>query len=213
VIAAQASAGPSRRTHGRASVARALCAALAIAASQCALAQGTSSSIECARATTVIEETVCGNGALGTLDRKLVDVYAAASKAASAEQRNRLAADQQRWLNERDACGKSTDDRAACVKERYLQRIADLQAQFRLVPSRGPFHLVCNKDPNNVLVAQYFETEPATARFTYDGRGLTAFVQRSGSGARYGGPNVSYWEHQGEASVVWFGRSMKCATK
>jgi membrane-bound inhibitor of C-type lysozyme len=64
-----------------------------------------------------------------------------------------------------------------------------------------------------VLVAQYFETDPASARFTYDGRTVTAFIQRSGSGARYGGPSVSYWEHQGEASVVWFGRTMKCATK
>ena len=51
------------------------------------------------------------------------------------------------------------------------------------------------------------------ARFTHAGRNLTAFVQRSGSGARYGGPNISYWEHQGEASVVWFGRAMKCATR
>ena len=63
-----------------------------------------------------------------------------------------------------------------------------------------------------VMVAQYFETDPPTARFSYDGRSLTAFIQRSGSGARYGGNNVSYWEHQGEASVVWFGRTMKCTT-
>jgi len=180
--------------------------------SQHAIAQRVTSSIDCAAAATVAEQTVCGSDTLAKLDRKLVDVYAAASKAASAEQKNRLAADQQRWLNERDACGKSSD-RAACVQERYLQRIADLQAQFKLVSSRGPFRFLCNGDPNSVLVAQYFETEPATARFTHDGRTVTAFIQRSGSGSRYGGPSISYWEHQGEASVVWFGRSMKCSTR
>ena len=155
---------------------------------------------------------VCRDGALASLDRKLVEVYATASKVATSDQKNRLAADQQRWLNERDACAKSSE-KSACAKERYLQRIADLQAQFKLVPSRGPFQFVCNSNPGSVLVAQYFDTDPATARFTHDGRTVTAFIQRSGSGARYGGPSISYWEHQGEASVVWFGRPMKCTTR
>src|SRR4051812_8849833 len=77
--------------------------------SQHAIAQRVTPSIDCAAAATVAEQTVCGSDTLAKLDRKLVDVYAAASKAASAEQKNRLAADQQRWLNERDACGKSSD--------------------------------------------------------------------------------------------------------
>jgi len=179
---------------------------------QDSMAQGIAPSIDCARAASAVEEIVCRDSALASLDRKLVDVYSNASKTATSDQRNRLAADQQRWLRERDACGKSTD-KTACATERYLQRIADLQAQFKLVPSRGPFRFVCNGDPGKVLVAQYFDTDPATARFTHDGRAVTAFIQRSGSGARYDGPNVSYWEHQGEASVVWFGRSMKCATR
>ena len=174
-------------------------------------AQGTAPSINCARAASAVEEMVCRDGALASLDRKLVEVYATASKTATSDQKNRLAADQQRWLNERDACAKSSE-KSTCTKERYLQRIADLQAQFKLVPSHGPFRFVCNGDPGNVFVAQYFDSDPATARFTYDGRTVTAFIQRSGSGARYGGPSISYWEHQGEASVVWFGRTMKCAT-
>ena len=189
-----------------------LSAVSALAASAGAFAQGAQPSSDCSRAASVVEQTVCGNDALTALDGRLADVYASASKAASADQKNRLAADQQHWLNERAACGKS-EDRPGCIKERYLQRIADLQAQFKLVPSHGPFRFVCNGNANMVLVAQYFETDPASARFTYDGRTVTAFIQRSGSGARYGGPSVSYWEHQGEASVVWFGRTMKCATK
>jgi uncharacterized protein len=169
-------------------------------------------SIDCAKATDPVESTICSDDALATLDGRLVGVYAAASKAATAEQRNRLAADQQRWLEVRNRCA-GAPDRIACIKERYVNRIADLQAQFKLVGSRGPFRFVCNNDPNNVFVAQYFETDPPTARFTHDGRTVTAFIARSGSGARYDGPSVSYWEHQGEASVVWFGRTFKCATR
>src|SRR5207253_10609394 len=159
-----------------------------------AVAQGGARSIDCARVMSAVDEIVCRDAALTSLDRKLVDVYATASKTATSDQKNRLAADQQRWLSERDACSKSSD-KAACAKVRYLQRIAELRAQFKLVASRGPFHFVCNGDPGNVLVAQYFGTGPATARFTHDGRTVTAFIQRSGSGALYGGPSVSYWEH------------------
>jgi uncharacterized protein len=175
-------------------------------------ARGPAPSIDCASATSSVEQAICGSDSLAALDKKLVDVYASASKAAGSGERNRLAAEQQQWLEDRNRCAGASD-RAACVKERYVNRIADLQAQFKLVASRGPFRFVCNKDPANVLTAQYFETDPATARFTHDGRGVTAFIARSGSGARYEGPNVSYWEHQGEASVVWFGKTMKCATR
>ena len=86
-------------------------------------------------------------------------------------------------------------------------------AEISGIDLSAPISAAVFENLQNALVAQYFDTEPATARFTHDGRTVTAFIQRSGSGARYGGPSVSYWEHQGEASVVWFGRSMKCATR
>src|SRR5438128_953498 len=79
-------------------------------------AQGGARSIDCARATSAVHEIVCRDAALTSLDRKLVDVYASASKAATSDQKNRLAADQQRWLTERDACVKATD-KDACTKE------------------------------------------------------------------------------------------------
>jgi len=153
---------------------------------------------------------VCSDSTLSALEAKLVSVYGAASKAATGEQKNRLAAEQQHWLDERNRC--SGADRATCIRTQYTNRIADLQAQYKLVGSRGPFRFVCDNNRNSVLVAQYFATDPSTARFSHDGRTVTAFVAPSGSGARYEGASVSYWEHQGEASVVWFGRKMKCAT-
>ena len=38
------------------------------------------------------------------------------------------------------------------------------------------------------------------ARFFHDGRTVTAYMARSGSGSRYENANVDYWEHQGEAA-------------
>jgi uncharacterized protein len=182
------------------------------AAGPAAAAPASASSMDCAAATDAVETAICSDDALAALDAKLVTVYAAASKAAAPAQRNRLAADQQRWLEARGRCA-GAPDHAACISERYINRIADLQAQFKLVASRGPFRFECDRKPGNVLDAQFFETEPPTARFSHGGRTVTAFLARSGSGARYEGPTVSYWEHQGEASVVWFGHSMKCRTR
>jgi uncharacterized protein len=190
----------------------ALLACSALIAASAGRAASAPSSVDCAAPGSSVETAICGDDALAALDKRLVTVYATASKTARPDERNRLAAEQQSWLEERNRCA-GAPDRAACIKERYVHRIADLQAQFKMVGSRGPFRFECNNDPGAVLVAQFFETDPATARLAHDGRTVTAFVARSGSGARYEGPTVSYWEHQGEASVVWFGRKLKCSTR
>jgi uncharacterized protein len=205
---------PRARTMNRPSARHRLplAAAIALAAAWPLAASAAVASFECDKARGPVEEAICDEPELAALDSKLVDVYVAATKAANVEQKNRLAAEQQGWLAERDRCAGSAE-RVACVREKYANRIADLQAQFGLVRSRGPFRLACSKDPGDILVAQYYETDPPSARFTYDGRGATAFVVRTGSGSRYEGPYVSYWERQGEASVVWYGRTMKCAVR
>ena len=169
-------------------------------------------SIDCTAASGGIDTVICADAGLAALDRKLVDVYAAASKAATSEQKNRLFAEQQSWLTERSRC-TGAPDRVVCARDQYTRRIADLQAQFKLVASRGPFRFVCDNDQANLLTAQYFQTEPPTARFFHDGRTVTAFAMPAASGARYDNANISYWEHQGEASVVWYGRKLTCSTR
>jgi len=169
-------------------------------------------SVDCATASGSVDAVICGDGALAALDRKLVDVYAAAAKAATPDQKNRLFAEQQSWLADRSRC-TGAQDKTACMKDLYTLRIADLQATFKLVKSRGPFRFACGKGPNDFMTAQYFETDPPSARFFHDGRTVTAYVARSGSGSRYENANVDYWEHQGDAAVVWYGRKMTCNTR
>jgi uncharacterized protein len=172
----------------------------------------TAGSVDCATASGSVDAVICGDDALAALDRKLVDVYAAAAKSAAPDQRNRLFAEQQSWLGDRARC-TGAQDKVACMKELYTLRVADLQATFKLVKSRGPFRFACGKGPNDFMTAQYFETDPPSARFFHDGRTVTAYAARSGSGSRYENANVGYWEHQGEAAVVWFGRKMTCNTR
>jgi membrane-bound inhibitor of C-type lysozyme len=39
---------------------------------------------------------------------------------------------------------------------------------------------------------------------------VIAYQAISGSGARYLGRNVEFWEHQGEATVTWFDQQLTC---
>ncbi len=62
-----------------------------------------------------IEEMICKDGALSSLDRKLADVYAQASRKATNEHPPMLQAEQRGWIKGRDECWKS-DDKRACVQ-------------------------------------------------------------------------------------------------
>ncbi len=149
-----------------------------------------------------IEEMICKDSGLAALDRKLADVYAAAQKKASNERPPVLKAEQRGWIKGRDECWKSSDKRA-CVESEYKQRIAELQARYRLVPGTGPVSYVCDGQPANEVIVVFFPTDPPTL---YAERGDSVslmYLQPSGSGTRYQGRNETFWEHQGEARVTW----------
>jgi uncharacterized protein len=149
-----------------------------------------------------IEEMICKDGELSSLDRKLSDVYAQAARKAANEQPPVLQAEQRGWIKGRDECWKS-DDKRACVQGEYERRIAELQARYRLVPGIGPVTFVCDGNPRNEVVAIFFQTDPATMIAERGDSVSLMFVQPSASGARYQGRNESFWEHQGEATVTW----------
>ena len=98
------------------------------------------------------------------------------------------------------------------MSESYQQRIIELQARYRLVDSVGPVTWLCDGDPHNQVVVTFFKTEPATL-IAERGDSTSLMTQQiSASGSRYVGRNESFWEHQGEATIVWgYGaKEMKC---
>lgn len=149
-----------------------------------------------------IEEMVCADDDLGALDRRLAEVYAAASARAVDEHPPVLKAEQRGWIKGRDDCWKS-DDVRSCVEDSYRMRIAELEARYRLVQSRGPVFYTCGGQPANEVVVTYFDTEPPTAIVERGDSSWLMYLQPSASGAKYQGRNESFWEHHGEAILTW----------
>lgn len=149
-----------------------------------------------------IEQLICQDQELAQLDRKLAEVYAAAQGKAADGQSPRLRTEQRGWIKGRNDCWKSADQRS-CVAELYRLRIAELQAQYRLIKPSGPFTYLCDEKKDRPVVVHYFQTEPPTAWAEFGDSSALLYRQPSGSGAKYAGSDVLLWEHQGEATIVW----------
>ena len=171
-------------------------------------------SFDCSKASGSIEEMVCKDNELSALDRNLAEVYAAATKIAVSERPPMLKAEQRGWIKGRKDCWKSKDARS-CVESTYRLRIAELQARYRLVSGNGPFWYTCDGDPRNEVVVTFFKTDPPTLEAERGDQLSLMYLEPSGSGSKYQGRNESFWEHQGEATIVWgYGRSkMRCAKR
>jgi uncharacterized protein len=161
-----------------------------------------------------IEEMVCKDKELSALDRKLSEVYAAASKKAVNEHPPVLKAEQRGWVKGRNDCWKS-DDKRKCVADNYRLRIAELQARYRLVPGKGPVTYFCDGDPKNEVVATFFQTDPPTLIAERGDQVSLMYLQPSGSGSKYQGRNETLWEKAGEAVITWgYGSpEMRCKRK
>jgi len=157
---------------------------------------------DCTKADGTIEELICQDEKLAELDRKLAEVYTAAALKATNEHPPVLKAEQRGWIKGRNACWKSDDPRA-CTETDYRHRIAELQARYRLVPEKGPFWFACDGDPRNEVVVTFFETDPPTLIAERGDQVSLMVRQPSGSGAKYQGRNETFWEHKGEATIVW----------
>ena len=166
-----------------------------------AMAEGPS--FDCAKVESdSIEELICKDEELSALDRKMAEVYAAAATKATNEHPPVLKAEQRGWIKGRDECWKSGDKRN-CVQTEYQNRIAELQAKYRLVAVKGPVQFACDGNDANEIVVTFFETEPPTLIAERGDSVSLMYLQRSGSGTKYQGRNETFWEHQGEASITW----------
>jgi len=158
-----------------------------------------------------IEDMVCKDDELATLDRKLADVYASARQIAVNEHPPILKAEQRGWIKGRNDCWKS-QDRRKCVEASYRLRIAEIQARYRLVPVTETVRYVCEGNPANEVIATFFQTDPPTVIAERGDSVSMMYLQPSGSGAKYQGRNEILWEHHGEARIVWGydAREMHC---
>ena len=61
-----------------------------------------------------------------------------------------------------------------------------------------------------VLATFQNDTDPPSVILVRGDEQAVAFRTRTASGSRYAGENVDLWEHQGEATLEWFGTTLKC---
>lgn len=86
--------------------------------------QATAAAMDCTKATSAVENTICANTALFALDAQLGTLYRQVMTLAAQPELKRT---QRAWLKTRNACA----DDVACLDERYRQRVQTLQAQWR----------------------------------------------------------------------------------
>lgn len=100
--------------------------ALALFAPTAAAAQP---SFDCAKASNVVERTICAKPALAKADREMAALYDALAGKLSGPAKEHLLKDQLAWIaNRARACTGGAEDIAQCLEYRYNGRIASLKA-------------------------------------------------------------------------------------
>ena len=190
---------------------RLACAALAAALCAAPLpAHAAAPAFDCGKAGGTVERLVCSDKALAALDRKMASVFAKAMKNLPLPDKKTQRAMQRGWIKGRNECWKAETARA-CVESEYATRITELQIIGGLVEVPSHVGYRCDADRAKPFTATFYgNTERPSAVLTYGNDQVIAYLAQSGSGARYEGRNVAFWEHQGEAAVEWMGTKLSC---
>lgn len=149
-----------------------------------------------------IERLICQDPLLAQLDQNLAGVYRAAGAKAPAKGIPTLQAEQRGWIKGRNECWKK-DDKFTCVKTEYERRIAELQASYQLVSTKGPFRFRCGSSAADTLVVTFYDSDTPTLIAARGNATSLMYQVPAASGSKYEGRNESFWEHQGEARVTW----------
>jgi len=170
----------------------------------------TSPTFDCAKATGEVEKLICADDELAALDRKMAEVYAKAIESWPNEEVTKQRAMQRGWISGRNDCWKSDDVKACAVLE-YRTRIAELQIQSGQLMVPPPVDFDCEGgEDKRFVVTFYKETDPPSAVITYGDDQVIAFAAPAASGAKYTADDTEFWEHQGEATVDWYGTKLLC---
>ncbi len=170
---------------------------------------------DCAKAGGKVEELICKNDALAALDHKMAEVYKTALKNAPENERNTVKAMQRGWIKGRNDCWKA-DDTEVCVKFSYKSRITELQIQYGQLMVPEPVYFKCGESDSlddTVIAVFYQESQLPAAVLTRGDDQVIALLSPSGSGSKYEGRNVTFWEKGGEALVTWKGEELRCQAK
>lgn len=175
---------------------------------------GQRSTFDCTKAQGEVEKAVCADTTLTALDVRLAEVYEAASARARGELAKHLRAEQRGWVKGRNNCWKARDVETwitatwtvrsvkECVDAQYRLRTSELQSVWRLVEPRTVSY-VCQDNPANEMVANFFDTQPATIRLERGDRTVTLWRVGVAGDSTYEGQNVSVERDGDRMRVNW----------
>ena len=164
-------------------------------------------SFDCAKTEHEAETLVCTDYGLAGLDNRLSEVYVA--ELAKPDAAKDLPATQRGWVKDRDECWKA-GDKKLCVEESYRTRIAELQINSPGAMVATAEEFKCNDNSKPFTMAYYNELDDKPAVITFGNDQAIIFPQPAASGAKYGRKGIEYWEHQGKATVDFFGIALEC---
>ncbi|MCU0256120.1 MAG: MliC family protein [Vicinamibacterales bacterium] len=170
---------------------------------------------DCAKAQGEVEQLICSDAGLAAADRKLDEVYKAAVAKAKGTLLNQLRTEQRGWVKGRNDCWKTSANAPAfltaswqvstvrdCVDGQYRLRTSELQALWRLLPPKT-VTFACEDNPANAIVADFFDSDPPSARLERGDTTVTVWLVPAASGAKYEGQNVTFWTKGTEATASW----------
>ncbi|MGH6672476.1 MAG: lysozyme inhibitor LprI family protein [Xanthobacteraceae bacterium] len=91
--------------------------------------------IDCARAASAADRTICGNYALGQAEARMATLYGIDMSLVAMGQRGDIGDAQKQWLKTREACGTNV----ACLTKSYNDRVGQLNKVIKDIASRGPY--------------------------------------------------------------------------
>lgn len=163
-------------------------------------------SFDCAKAGSDAEKTVCGDARLSALDRELAGLYKAAQTGPGELD---VAAEQRGWIKGRDACWQAVDANR-CLLESYQTRIVELRLAAANGPAPAATQYQCDDASKPLSVVFHNEFDPQVAVIRLGRDQAIAFAAPSASGSRYTREGVEFWEHQGEATLEFYGTRLSC---
>ena len=91
--------------------------------------------LDCTKAHSPVERTICGNYALGQAEARMATLYEWTTQLVAMGQRGNIQDDQRAFIRARESCGPDL----ACLLGTYDRRIDQLQMMMDSIKSKGPF--------------------------------------------------------------------------
>ena len=119
-----------------------------------------------------------------------------------------VAAEQQAWLAQRDACRQDPDVKM-CLEFSYLKRLSIMQAQFALVPEEKPLSYRCDGEPEPMTV-RFHSTNPPLVTLERSGKVSYAWMMPTGNGVYYEGEGLRIEEKRAALLLEEAGKATRC---